>query len=290
MANLKLKRKENIEGSFFVDSSCIDCGTCYWIAPKVFKECGDQSAVYAQPSQSQEIEKAGVALLSCPTSSIGMTNKAIDLKKLSSTFPRAIAENVFHCGYHHENSFGAASYFIQHPNGNIMIDSPRFVSPLVKSIEKLGGISKLLLTHKDDVADHQKFHEHFGCQRWLHVADVTSQTKDIENKIVGTKAFTLEDDLLMIPVPGHTRGSVVFLYKQKFLFSGDHLAWSEVKQQLVAFRGACWFSWEECTKSMESLRAFEFSYVLPGHGRPAQFDKSKMAFELDRCVEWMKTK
>jgi len=32
----------------------------------------------------------------------------------------------------------------------------------------------------------------------------------------------IDCDLLVIPTPGHTRGHVVFLYRKKFLFTGDH--------------------------------------------------------------------
>ena len=43
--------------------------------------------------------------------------------------------DVYHCGYHSELSFGAASYFIRRPEGNILMDSPRFTPALVKGLE-----------------------------------------------------------------------------------------------------------------------------------------------------------
>jgi glyoxylase-like metal-dependent hydrolase (beta-lactamase superfamily II) len=33
------------------------------------------------------------------------------------------------------------------------------------------------------------------------------------------------DRLLAIPVPGHTKGSVAYLYDYRCLFTGDTLAW-----------------------------------------------------------------
>jgi hypothetical protein len=39
----------------------------------------------------------------------------------------------------------------------------------------------------------------------------------------------------------------------KFLFSGDHLAWSQDLHQLIAFRNACWYSWTELLNSMKNL-------------------------------------
>ena len=35
----------NVDGEFFVDSTCIDCDACRQIAPAVFHDIGDQSAV-----------------------------------------------------------------------------------------------------------------------------------------------------------------------------------------------------------------------------------------------------
>ena len=90
----------------------------------------------------------------------------------------------------------------------------------------MGGVRYLYLTHRDDVADHQKYSQKFGCDRLLHANDISSGTRDVEIQLNGTEPFELDSDLLIIPVPGHTKGHTVLLYNQKFLFTGDHLAWS----------------------------------------------------------------
>ncbi|MFM6006323.1 MAG: MBL fold metallo-hydrolase, partial [Sphaerospermopsis kisseleviana] len=106
---------------------------------------------------------------------------------------------------------------IQHPEGNILVDSPRFAPPLVKRLEEMGGIKYLFLSHKDDLADHQQFADYFQCQRILHSDDIDPETKNIEIQITGSEPFQLTADLLIIPVPGHTKGHTVLLYKNKFL-------------------------------------------------------------------------
>lgn len=63
---------------------------------------------------------------------------------------------VYHLGYHSVQSYGATPYFIKRKDGNIMIDSPRFNSHLADTIEEEGGLKYIILTHKDDVADHKK--------------------------------------------------------------------------------------------------------------------------------------
>jgi glyoxylase-like metal-dependent hydrolase (beta-lactamase superfamily II)/ferredoxin len=287
MAHLTQRRSENASGDFYVDSTCIDCDTCRWMAPGVFQAIGEQSAVYHQPANSQERLQALQALLSCPTASIGTVAKPTDIKAVQQTLPIQLAQNIFHCGYHAENSFGAASYLIQRAEGNVLVDSPRFAPPLVKQLEALGGIQYLYLTHRDDVADHQKFHDHFGCDRILHQDELSAGTRTVEIQLAGTDPIQFAPDLLIIPVPGHTKGHTVLLYNQQYLFSGDHLAWSEEKGHLIAFRYACWYSWTELIQSMQKLAAYSFEWVLPGHGRRFHSDRATMHQQMQTCIEWM---
>lgn len=287
MARLAERRLENVAGDFFVDSSCIDCDTCRWMAPQVFDRVGGQSAVVQQPSADGRA-LALQALLACPTASIGTVEKATEIPAVQASFPLPVVDRIFHCGYHDRRSFGAASYFIQRAEGNVLVDSPRFAAPLVKRLEALGGVKYLFLTHRDDVADHAKFQAHFGCDRILHEADISADTQAVEWKLMGTEPTVLAEDLLMIPVPGHTRGHVVLLYQNRVLFSGDHLARSRTLGRLVAFREACWYSWEEQIRSMERLANYRFEWILPGHGRRYFANTETMAAAMSDCIAWMK--
>lgn len=289
MAHLRQRRSQNAEGNFYVDSTCIDCDTCRWMTPEVFNRTDGQSAVYHQPENEIERLRAMQALLACPTASIGTVEPPRDIKAAQQTFPILIADNVYHCGYHAESSYGAASYFIQRPDGNVLVDSPRFAPPLVKRLEAMGGIRWLYLTHRDDVADHAKFQAHFGCERILHRDDISAGTRGVEIQLSGTEPVELAADLLIIPVPGHTKGHTVLLYDQRFLFTGDHLAWSEQAQQLVAFRGVCWYSWPALVESTQKLLDYSFEWVLPGHGRRYHSERATMRQQLQDCIAWMQT-
>jgi glyoxylase-like metal-dependent hydrolase (beta-lactamase superfamily II)/ferredoxin len=283
MAHLSQRRPENISGDLYVDSTCIDCDTCRWMTPAVFRRDRSQSAVFHQPATPEERLRAMQALLACPTASIGTVDKPRDIKAAQQSFPIPVTESVYHCGYHAESSYGAASYLIQRPEGNILVDSPRFAPPLVQRLEEMGGVRYLYLTHRDDVADHQKFHDHFGCDRLLHHDDLTQGTQ----VLTGLEPIDLEPDLKIIPVPGHTKGHTVLLYRNQVLFTGDHLAWSDQLQQLIAFREACWYSWPILLQSMKTLLDYSFEWVLPGHGRRYQAEPEIMHQALEKCVDWM---
>lgn len=287
MANLKLKRSENVDGNFYVDESCINCGTCYWVAPSVFELNGTMSAVKAQPEKKSEATRAYRALYSCPTNSIGVEVLDSLGKKLAKEFPYVIDENVYHTGFHAESSYGAASYFIKAGLNNILIDSPRYNKALVTRMLLLGGVEYQLLTHKDDVADTDLFWKKFKTNRIIHQDDITDETLLYESYFQGEDEQRVTDELIAIPVPGHTKGSVCFLYKERYLFTGDHLAYSPELDQLYAFKRACWYDFEEQIKSMKKLLDYKFEWILPGHGFPYHASPEKMKEQLEKCIEWM---
>ncbi len=287
MATLTKRLPANAPGDFFVDSTCIDCDLCRQIAPSVFAAHGDLSVVYHQPENPEEALRAGMALVTCPTASIG-TREKHDFSAAVKAFPELITENIYACGFAAQSSYGASSYLILRPNGNVLVDSPRFNERLARRIGEMGGVALMILTHRDDVADHAKFHNRFGCERVIHEMDSTRSTNSAERKLSGGHPIQLGDDLLVVPTPGHTPGHQVILYNEKFLFGGDHLWWSEQRGRLHASPDVCWYSWPEQVRSMERLQEFRFEWVLPGHGRRHQASPEEMRHSLRKCIDWMK--
>lgn len=270
MARLDRKLTGNAPGPYWVDSSCIDCDLCRQIAPAVFAPdaARSRSVVVRQPDGDAERRRAAMAVVACPTASIG-SEDAAEVREAAHAFPEPLDPDasVYFCGYASEDSYGAASYLLRRATGNVLVDSPRAAKPLLARLRALGGVATMFLTHADDVADHATFASTFGCRRVLHRDDVRAGTRDVEQQLSGREVVPLADDLLAVPVPGHTRGSTVLLAGEAVLFSGDHLWWSESSQRLHASRGVCWYSWPEQTRSMERLLDLRFEWLLPGHGR-----------------------
>jgi glyoxylase-like metal-dependent hydrolase (beta-lactamase superfamily II) len=206
---------------------------------------------------------------------------------LKSVFPRLIEDDVFICGFNSPKSYGATSYFIRHPDGNWMVDAPRYVPYLVDQFESMGGLKFIFLTHRDDVGDADLFAEHFQARRIIHEAD-KSAVPGAEILIKGSDPVSPAAGFKLIPVPGHTRGHMVFLYNEKFLFTGDHLEWDRDLNGLGAYRDYCWYDWGEQTKSMERLLAYKFEWVLPGHGHRQKLSAPEMREELAKLVVRMK--
>jgi len=165
------------------------------------------------------------------------------------------------------------------------MDSPRAAPPLLKRLEALGGVALMILSHQDDVADHQVFHDRCHCPRAMHRADMGAGTEHLEMPLEGTDPVALAPDLLAIPTPGHTAGSLCLLYRERFLFTGDHLWWNPHLQGLSASRDYCWHHWPTQLKSLERLLDYEFCWVLPGHGSGHRAESPQaMRAELERAL------
>src|SRR5687768_5451480 len=171
MASLAKLLPENVPGEFFVDRTCIDCDTCRQLAPQTFGETGEFSFVKQQPADEQATRDALHALVSCPTGSIG-TRGASRAKEVMQDFPLQVEGDVYYCGFNSPKSFGGNSYFIRHPQGNWLIDSPKFLPQLVKKFAAWGGLKYVFLTHRDDVADADRYASHFSAQRIIHQAEL----------------------------------------------------------------------------------------------------------------------
>ena len=127
--------------------------TCFQCSPRGFGLTGcSLSAV-----QSATDDTAVYGMLCCRFS-IHVQPKSLakhELQRATEAFPLSIegCDDCYHCGFHAESSFGAASYFIKRANGgNVLMDSPRWNPTLAKRLAAMGGVKYLVLSHQDDVA------------------------------------------------------------------------------------------------------------------------------------------
>jgi glyoxylase-like metal-dependent hydrolase (beta-lactamase superfamily II)/ferredoxin len=282
MANLRKRLTENAAGNFFVDSTCINCDTCRQLAPEIFGEAFDTSYVYHQPVNEDEERHALRALLACPTSSIG-TEKRMSAQAVMNDFPLLLEEEVYYCGFNSPKSYGGNSYLIKHPEGNWLVDSPKFLPHLVRRFREAGGVSKIFLTHRDDVADALKYAQEFKSSLMIHRED-RSALPEANILLEGELPTRLHPEFLAIPTPGHTRGHQVLLYRDCFLFTGDHLWWNPEKSRLGASKSVCWYSWPAQIQSMKRLLDFRFEWVCPGHGSRIKQDSATLKRYLKELV------
>jgi glyoxylase-like metal-dependent hydrolase (beta-lactamase superfamily II) len=181
---------------------------------------------------------------------------------------------------------GGNSYFIRYPAGNWLVDSPKFVTPLLRRLEAFGGVAHIFLTHRDDVADAERYAEHFAARRIIHRDELWSQP-GAEVVLDGAGPWELAPGFVAIATPGHTRGHCVLHYQDRFLFTGDHLDWDRDEQRLAASEDYCWYSWPGQAESMARLASHRFEWVLPGHGQRVKLPAQEMHEQIERLARSM---
>lgn len=275
----------NVPGDWYVDRRCIDCDVARHHAPGLIDALPDgQSVMARQPASPAEELAVWRAALACPTRSIGTLTRR---RPPPGVFPMEVTPGVWLCGHNDRRSFGAHAWFVPGPPGGLLIDAPHWDGELVAALEAAGGISHVLLTHRDDVADAERYARRFGARVWIHQAD--RDAAPFATDILGDDETTIQDGTVAIPVPGHTRGSVFYLHAERHLFSGDSLAWFWREDDLGAFRGATWYSW---TALQDSFRRFldtghRFEWICPGHGKWHGATAADMRARLGALVERM---
>ena len=279
------------DGPFQINGRCIDCGTCWQFDPQHFTPGPSRALVQHQPCGRLETERALLAMQACPVAAIEATP---DLRQLTPVdgFPDLVCEHpaaqVLYCGWASKRSFGACSWLVVRPDGNVLIDVPRWSAPLARRIKALGGLAAIVLTHRDDVADHAKWAQAFGCERWIHSADADA-APEAERLIDGDDAMRIGSDLTLIPTPGHTAGSLCVQLGQSrsVLFSGDHLWWNSEQQVVVASRTYCWWNFPEQIRSVRKLLDLDVAWLLPGHGHRHHFEPGEWRRAIDQTLAWI---
>ena len=251
------------------------------MAPGLIVERDGQSIFARQPATDEEVRQAWRARILCPSASVRTESRA---KRAHAVFPEEMTDNVYRLGYNAAASYGAHSFALRHESGTFMIDSPRWTHAVVDQLSTWNGLAGILLSHEDDVCDTQRYADHFHAPVWIHQKDRAAAP--FADKIIpGEEPITVASDLLAIPVPGHSRGSVCYLWN-RCLFTGDTLAWDFETDDLLAYRDYCW-SWNRLRKSLMRLLEYDFEWVFAGHGGSYRLPAGEMRTRLTALIERM---
>jgi glyoxylase-like metal-dependent hydrolase (beta-lactamase superfamily II) len=287
VARRDLRHPAGADGPWFVDDRCIDCDAARHVAPGlIVRNPGDGVSVFTrQPTTDEDVAMAWRAVLVCPTRSVGHETVR---QPPPGVFPHDLGDGVHRLGHNALSSFGAHSYLVVRDGANVMVDAPAWTRRLLDPIAALGGIDAVLLTHRDDVADADRYAEHFGASVWIHHDDRAAAPYAGE-LIEGTDPVEVVPGVTGFPVPGHTAGSVLWHVDGHLLFSGDSLAWDTDRERLTAFRRACWYSWDAQTASLDRFArsGLTFDRLLCGHGWSHDAPAEVFARHLDDLVARM---
>lgn len=284
MADFKKRLEGNVEGDFFVDSTCENFDTCRQLAPEIFGYWNNYAVVVQQPQTEEQRKQALHAVVSCPKGAIGTSDRS-GIKEVFADFPLHIEDEVYYWGFNTPKSAGGNSYFIKHEGGNWMICTPKYVPHLVQYLEKNGGLKYIYISHRDDVGEAAKYAEKFGAEVIIHQADVDAYP-NASVVLAGVENIDFSDDFLIIPTPGHTEGHCVLIYKGKFLFSGDTLKFNRFTQRIESWEPDwTWYSSVEQAKSLAKLIDSGCQWLLCTHGQRVKLSKEEMSRQLAEAVK-----
>lgn len=246
-----------------VDERCTNCDVARQLAPDLIAEANGRSKVVRQPSTDAERRAMHAAAFACQTRSIrhqGGLDPALD------PFPLPLDERVFLCGHNSRHTAGANAYLLRRPGGNLMIDTPRWSPALAERYEALGKVTEVLLTHRDHAAHGRRYADRFSARLWIHEGDLDA-APDADEVLHGTEPTEIADGLVAHPLPGHTRGSVLYLYNDTYCFSGDSFYWSRSAGDIAVAESVTWYSITELAASLaRTAPRIRFEWLLPGHG------------------------
>ena len=252
----------NAAGPWYVDDRCIRCDAARnWAPGLIDADAAGRSFVARQPVDAAQQAAMWRAAVACPTKSIGNLDHPTEPP---GVFPYPLSDKVLALGNNALSSFGAHSFLVECPGGNLMIDSPRYNRKLAENIDSLGGIAHILLSHRDDVADADRWAQRYGARVWISEAELDAAPYATD--ITGDATAVISPGVLSIPAPGHTQGHVVYHIDDKFLFTGDTLHWNHRRSELDVFPKQTFFSWVTLADTMDKLAALNVEWVFPGHG------------------------
>lgn len=267
---------------WYVDDRCTNCDVARQFAPGLIEQVGGRSAVVRQPETEEETARLHTAAFACPTRSIRSAEARID--PALDPFPLALDDKVFHCGHNSRRTAGANSFLLRRPDGNLMVDTPRWSSALADQYETLGPVTDVLLTHRDHVAHGRQYADRFGARLWIHEGDLDA-APDADQVIRGLEPVEIAPGVVAHPLPGHTRGSVLYLADDTYCFTGDSFFWSRTIGDLEVAHSVTWYSIRELATSLaRTAPRIRFEWVLAGHGGRMRRPAGEMATRLAGLV------
>jgi hypothetical protein len=179
------------------------------------------------------------------------------------------------------------AFLLQRDAGNVLVYSTGGLESDAAAIADLGGISRQYLNHR-----HEASFASDSVTAPLFVHENERASVDAKTHVRGTfsKRHTLDDDLEVIPTPGHTPGATAYLWdsgRHRFLFTGDTV-YLDDGEWVAAVLGSS--DRGPYLESLELIRELDFDVLVPwaaSGGRPyyAETDRADAQRRIDAIIE-----
>lgn len=159
-----------------------------------------------------------------------------------------------------DKRFRFKSFVLERSEGNIVIFHSGRIDEVADDIRALGGAERVLMNHEHESLGGQT---HFDAPYYIHQDDKEAVTDTLQ--VAGTfkDREQLYDDLEVIPAPGHTPGTTLYLWdngEHRYLFTGDFLCYEGDEWRTVVLPSS---DIEQSIKSLEMIRDLDFDALVP---------------------------
>ncbi|RIM33512.1 MBL fold metallo-hydrolase [Staphylococcus caprae] len=159
-----------------------------------------------------------------------------------------------------DKRFRFKSFVLERSEGNIVIFHSGRIDEAADDIQSLGGADRVLMNHEHESLGGQT---HFDAPYYIHQDDKEAVTDTLQ--VAGTfkDREQLYDDLEVIPAPGHTPGTTLYLWdngEHRYLFTGDFLCYEGDEWRTVVLPSS---DREQSIKSLEMIRDLDFDALVP---------------------------
>jgi glyoxylase-like metal-dependent hydrolase (beta-lactamase superfamily II) len=176
---------------------CTVCGHVEWVAP------GEQlSAHYECPLC--EAPRSAMLLVDDPR----LARHKVEFKEIAPSVWQIGKSPLFRADFNHY------SYLLNHPQGVILFDAPPLVTE--DAIEKIKAIGKprlLVVSHTDFVGFAGDWAKALDISSWMGEGDMPISGNYFEPDEFIKEGCKIADDLEVVRVPGHSKGSLAVYWK-----------------------------------------------------------------------------
>jgi hypothetical protein len=152
------------------------------------------------------------------------------------------------------------AFLLRRDQGNVLIYSVPGLEADGPAVEDLGGVSRQYLNHRHEA---MFLPARVAAPLIVHEADRGPVERKAHVRGTFSRRHTLDDDLEVIPTPGHTPGATAYLWdsgEHRFLFTGDTIFLDRGEWVAAVLDSS---EREPYIDSLELMRGLDFDVLVP---------------------------
>ena len=182
------------------------------------------------------------------------------------------------------------SFLLERPTGNVVVYNSPGLAAAAPDIGDVGGATRLLVNHGHEAMYGQP---ELDVPVFVHERDRDETAQSMRVAGVFTGRQMIDDDLEVIPTPGHTPGTTSYLWhngSHRFLFTGDFLTIDEGEWKAVVLGTS---SRTDYLDSLALVRELDFDVLVPWAATEdgpcfAVADRAEIRARLDAVIARVK--